>query len=471
MSSGVAVIPLAAMFLIPAALAAVAIAAVAVAGAAVVVLMARAAMAGAQALAGGMVRLGEMIDAQVDAYFDAQQASQLWQLAATEIARRNARIATMTKQAKAAGAGPDVPIPPPFDLTGKNLCEIRDWCEQVDVQLAQAQAQLHNAIVAATASRLAASLPATNVALVSAAEALANGQLAAEIAEAQLRRRADASAISATTAASAAASRQQREAAAIAGQVDLLLAGLSPAIFADDHARAVEAAARAVSADPPQAGRLQLEDLKVIISEANKRAEDAEKAAHLLQGLGFDPLPGDLNAEDFAVISRLERVAAGESELEAELIADAQRVLHKVEAGGLEMFLRQQVTQILTETGWEVEESTGSQDVMLTRSDWPEHHLQVLLDGSQLRYVTWRDYEVAGDQAARLDHEACEQSAASLKGLVKALNSRGAGVAAIEQHANPPVRYLADRPTNKRHDHQERPRPQQRTLKAPSTQE
>ena len=468
MSSGVAIIPLAAMFLIPAALAAIAIAAVAVVAGAVVVLMARAAMAGAQALAGGVVRLGEMMDAQADAYFDAQQASQLWQLAATEIARRNARIATLTKQAKAAGAGPDVPIPPPFDLTGKNLCEIRDWCEQVDEQLTQAQAQLHNAIVAATTKRLAASLPATNVQLVSAADALAKGQLAADIAEAQLRRPADAFATSATAA--SAAARQQREVAAIASQVDLLLAGLSAAIFADDHARAVAAAAKAVSADPPQAGRLQLEDLKVIISEANKRAEDAQKAAHLLQGLGFDPLPGDLNEEDFAVISRLERVAAGDSELDGELTAYAQRVLRKVEAGGLEMFLREQVTQILTETGWAVEDAAGGQGVMLTRSDWPEHHLQVLIDGSQLRYETWRDYEVAGDQAARLDHEACEKSAASIKGLVKALNSRGAGVAAIDQHANPPVRYLSDRPTNARHDQQQQ-QPQQRTLNRPSPQE
>lgn len=475
MSSGTAEVPLAGVFIMvavpgaaPVILAAAVVTAAFVAAGAVAVLVTRAAMAGAEALAGGLVQLGDLLESQHETYVQAQRAAELWQLAVIEVVDRNARIAAMTASLRSLGAdghGPDVPIPPPFDITGKNLCDVYDWCRRTDEQLARSRRELGKVAVAAACKRIAASLPASDVRLIPAVEAIAKRK--AELATAV------ASIAAKKIAATASGDRAAAALTDVARQVDVSLAELDPGARPSDYSRALEVAARATTESLSQA-LSHLDHLRLIVSEANKKADDARTAARLLQGLQQDPAPCDLDGQSLAVMGELEAVLSGERELDDALVTDAHQVLRTVEAAGLRMYLREQVRQIMEENGYEVEGDfttlrPGADSLTLSRPDWAEHHLRIVLGNDELRYLTLRDHEVAGDDAARLDHERCEQVATDARHLADTLSSRGLELGAIIASDDPPVHYLAGTPAARTVTATPASQPRQASLRLPDT--
>ncbi len=441
MSSGALALPLAALLLVP--IAAAALAVIAAAGvAALAVLVARAAMAGAEAVAGGIIRLGEMVDARREAYIEAEQAAALWQLAVAEVVERNSQVKSLAGLARAAG-GPDFPVPPPCDLAGASLCQIRDWCESTDKWLAVAREELERMAVAESVRQLASMLPASDVGLTSAARALADGHSARAAAQAAAQRAARA-----TPAVPGGLQRRKDE---LAAEVDAELAKLDPQARPGDRAKVLRVAARAVAADHPDTGRTHADHLSEVIRVANKAASDALAAARLLQGLRFEPLPTGVGGHQVApVIRSLEAVIAGERELDAGLASEARERLSEIEAAGLQAYLREQVRQIMADNDWAVEGDfellgAGADSLSFTRADWAGHHLHVEFGGADITYETLRDHKAGDDGAARLDRKRCDQVRAAMDDAGAKLGSGGAAVRVLANDG-PPVRHLSDRP-------------------------
>jgi hypothetical protein len=454
MSSGVLVLPLAALLVLPMAGAVLAVMAAAVvlfaaaaSVAALAVMVARAAMAGARAVAGGIVRLGELMDVQREASIEAEKAAMMWQLAVTEVTERNARITALTAFARSVGAGPDVPIPPPCDLAGKSLCEVRDWCAATDERLAAAEAALEPLAVAASVGRARDLLPARSVDLVTAAETLANGQSAKAAAKAAAERAA------ATDAGRERAERVERAAvelsAEISARVDEALADLAPMARPDDRANVLRIAAKAVATDHLDSARTHADHLRAAIRAANRAVADVGTATRLLQGLRFDPRPSGVDELDLgAVVGELEAVVAGRRALDPELHERARAALCAIETAGLIDYLREQVSELMAKNNWAVKGDfvtlrPGLGHLDLTSEGWQEHRLRLYLDGNEkeVRYQTFRDFKVGGDDAARLDEHRCDQVTVVMKQVGAGLRVLGVD-AKVKSADGPYVRDL-----------------------------
>lgn len=438
MSSGGAEVPvagLAIMLAFPAAGAVIAVAVVAAAAVAVVgataVLLARAAGAAGEALATRIIELGNAIKSQDEAYVTAQRAAELWQLGVTEVVARNARIAAMAATANSLG-DPAVAIPRQFDVCGKNLQDMYEWCQQADEQIVRSQRELATSITAAARRRLAASLPPGDVKLVTAEQLLAE--------------RKDRLAAAVPTAAPVSRSRLAADLAEITRQVDERLASLDPEARPEDVAAVAEVSALAKSSPLAQA-RTHVDHLGVAVADANNKVRDARVAARLLQGVDLDPLPCDLDTHDLAVVASLKSVVAGERRLDEDLKCDAQRVIGKVAAAGARSYLREQIKQIMEANGYRVEGDfttlrPGLDNLTLTRPDWSDHHLRLVLGEDKLSYVTLRDYQVAGDAAFLTDRERCAQSRGAVEQLCGTLHAQGVDFGTLVGDDDPPVLFL-----------------------------
>jgi hypothetical protein len=445
MSSGGAEVPvagLAIMLAFPVAATVIAAAAVAAAALAVAggtaVLLARAAGAAGEALATRITDLGDLIRSQEEAYVTAQQAAELWQLGVTEVVTRNARIAAMAATARSLG-DPTVTVPCQFDVSGKCLRDMYEWCRRADEQITSSQRELAASITAAASRRLAASLPPADVKRVTAERLLA-----------ERRERLTAAAVTVQAAAPADRSRPAADLAEITRQVEERLGALDPEARPEDVAAVAEISALAKSSPLAQA-RTHVDHLGGAVTEANNKVRDARAAARLLQGVELDPLPCDLDAHDLAVVTSLKSVVAGEHRLDEDLTCDAQRMLGKVEAAGARSYLREQIRQIMEANGYQLEGDfttlrPGVDNLTLTRPDWADHHLRLVLGEDKLSYVTLRDHRVEGDAAALADRERCAQSRAAVEQLSGTLRSQGVDFGTVVGHDDPPVLFLGRPP-------------------------
>jgi hypothetical protein len=448
-------IPMAAPVL---AAAAVAAAALAVAGG-TAVLLARAAGAAGEALATRLTDLGDLIRSQEEAYVTAQQAAELWQLGVTEVVARNARIAAMAATARSLG-DPAVAVPRQFDVAGRSLQDMYEWCQQADEQIACSQRELAVSITAAAGRRLAASLPPADVKRVTAEQLIA-----------ERRERLKAAAAATRAAAAAGRNGPAADLAEIARQVEERLGSLHPEARPEDVAAVAEISALAKSSPLDQA-RTHVDHLGVAVTEANNKVRDARVAARLLQGVELDPLPCDLDAHDLAVVARLKSVVAGERRLDEDLTCDARRVTAKVEAAGARSYLREQIRQIMEANGYRVEGDfttlrPGVDNLTLTRPDWAAHHLRLVLGEDKLSYVTLRDYPVEGDAAALADRERCAQSRAAVEQLSSTLRSQGVDFGTVVGRDDPPVLYLGPPPKADRAAAGRASEPRQAALRLP----
>jgi hypothetical protein len=442
MSSGGATVPVAGLAIMLAlpmtatvlAVAAVAAATLVVAGGAAV-LLARAAGAAGEALVTRITDLGNLIRSQEEAYVTAQEAAEFWQLGVTEVVARNAQIAAMAAAARSLG-DPAVTVPRQFDVAGKSLRVMYEWCQQADGQIASMQHRLAASITAAAGLRLAASLPAADIKRVTAEQLLAERR---ERLKAAVRPAAPVS-----------PSRPAAGLAEITRQVEEWFGALHPEASPADVAAAAEISALARSSPLAQA-RTHVDHLGVTVTEANNKVRDAQVAARLLQGVELDPLPCDLDEHDLAVAARLKWVVAGGRRLDENLTCDAQRVIDKVQAAGARSYLREQIRQIMEANGYQLEGDfttlrPGVDNLTLTRPDWPDHHLRLVLGEDKLSYVTLRDHPVEGDAAALADRERCVQSRDAVDQLSGILRSQGVDLGTVIGHEDPPVLFLGPPP-------------------------
>jgi hypothetical protein len=351
---------------------------------------------------------------------------------------RNARIAAMAATARSAG-DQAVTVPCQFDVAGKSLRDMYEWCRQADAQIATARRELATAVTAAASRRLAASLPPADVTRVTAEQLLA-----------ERRERLTAAAVPARASAPVSRSRPAADLAEISRQVDERIAALDPEARPADVAAVVEISALAKSSPLAQA-RTHVDQLGVVVTEANRKVRDAQVAARLLQGVELDPLPCDLDERDLTVVASLKSVVAGERRLDETLAGDARRVTAKVETAGARRYLREQIKQIMEADGYQVESDfttlrPGVDNLTLTRPDWAEHHLRLVLSEDKLRYITLRDYEVEDDAAVLADRERCAQSRAAVEQLSDVLRARGVDFGTVAGHDDPPVLFLGSAP-------------------------
>jgi hypothetical protein len=151
------------------------------------------------------------------------------------------------------------------------------------------------------------------------------------------------------------------------------------------------------------------------------------------------------------VVASLKSVLAGERRLDETLTGDARRVTGKVETAGARLYLREQIRQIMEAGGYLVENDfatlrPGVDNLTLTRPDWADHHLRLVLSEDQLSYITLRDYEVEGDAAVLADRERCAQSRAAVEQLAGILQARGVDFGTVAGHDDPPVLFLGSAP-------------------------
>ena len=441
-SGGAGVAGLAILLIVPMA-AAVAVAAVAVAALTLVggavVLLARAAGAAGEALASRITDLGNLIESQREAYVTAQQAADLWQQGVTEVVARNARIAAMAATARSLGDRA-VTIPRPFDVAGRCLQDMYEWCQQADKQIADAQRGLAAAVTAAARERLAASLPPADVTRVTMEQLLAE--------------REERLAAAVRAAAPVSRNRPAADLAEISRQVGERIGDLDPEARPEDVVAVMEISALAKSSPLAQA-RTHVDQLGVAVTEVNSKVRDARAAARLLQGVELDPLPCDLDEHDLAVVASLQSVVAGGRRLDEALGCAAQRVIAKVEAAGARLYLREQIRQIMEADGYVLEGDfttlpMGIDNLTLTRPDWTDHHLRLVLGEDELSYVTLRDYRVQGDAAALDDRDRCAQSRAAIEHLAGTLRARGVNVGSVAGLDDPPVVFLGQAPEDAR---------------------
>jgi hypothetical protein len=441
-SGGAGVAGLAILLIVPmaaaVAVAAVAVAALTLAGGAVV-LLARAAGAAGEALASRITDLGNLIESQREAYVTAQQAADLWQQGVTEVVARNARIAAMAATARSLGDRA-VTIPRPFDVAGRCLQDMYEWCQQADKQIADAQRGLAAAVTAAARERLAASLPPADVTRVTMEQLLAE--------------REERLAAAVRAAAPVSRNRPAADLAEISRQVGERIGDLDPEARPEDVVAVMEISALAKSSPLAQA-RTHVDQLGVAVTEVNSKVRDARAAARLLQGVELDPLPCDLDEHDLAVVASLQSVVAGGRRLDEALGCAAQRVIAKVEAAGARLYLREQIRQIMEADGYVLEGDfttlpMGIDNLTLTRPDWTDHHLRLVLGEDELSYVTLRDYRVQGDAAALDDRDRCAQSRAAIEHLAGTLRTRGVDVGTVAGLDDPPVVFLGQAPEDAR---------------------
>ena len=338
---------------------------------------------------------------------------------------------------------PAVTIPRPFDVAGRCLQDMYEWCRQADPQIADAQRDLAAAVTAAARERLAASLPPADVTRVTVEQLLA---------EREERLAAAAGAVRA--AAPVSRSRPAADLAEISRQVDERIGDLDPEARPEDVVAVIEISALAKSSPLAQA-RTHVDQLGVAVTGANNKVRDARAAARLLHGVELDPLPCDLDEHDLAVVASLQSVVAGGRRLDEALDCAAQRVIAKVEAAGARLYLREQIRQIMEADGYVLEGDfttlpMGIDNLTLTRPDWTDHHLRLVLGEDELSYVTLRDHRVQGDAAALDDRYRCAQSRAAIEHLSGTLRGRGVDVGTVTGQDDPPVVFLRQAPEDAR---------------------
>src|SRR5690242_9025739 len=98
---------------------------VVIAAAAAAVMVVRAANAAAEAAVRAVGAYGERLEAEAAGRSAVEAAALRWQCAAADAVALNARIRLLSQRAHAGGEPVD--LPPPLDLAGRTVAEVRAW--------------------------------------------------------------------------------------------------------------------------------------------------------------------------------------------------------------------------------------------------------------------------------------------------------------------------------------------------------
>ncbi|MDI1462838.1 hypothetical protein QEZ54_17825 [Catellatospora sp. KI3] len=392
-------------------------AAAVVAAGAAAFLLARAAVAGAQAGAEALIRLDEAMKRKEEDRIAVMEIARDWQAAVAASAWRNSRLRTLAGQA--ARAGVDVPLPPPLDLAGKNLCQVRDWCHAADEAVA-ASRQIVLAAERAALSRRREAAPLSGVEL----ERLA--QLDERYSGTLLIDQPEV--IPATGAVPARASN------AVSKLVDDLLRKLAPGMAADTYTAITAQAARAL--DAPQLGvaKLEVDQLRIMVDEANEatllHAEERQFALRYLDLLMAEPIVRAFRPADAQTVADLERVARGDERLDQGLRSRAEVLIDRAGRQAQRAFMFERVQEFLLENSYdikgEIRDLDGELDSLrLGHGDLGTDEITLRIGQNKIDWQLLRAHGEQGTQGELLDHLHCEFLQNQAAALSQALTNIG----------------------------------------------
>lgn len=419
MSGGEIVVAPAVMVIGPA----VAAAALVVIGAAVAAaLVIKAAQAGTAATGRALEQFGDEMARRADAQDDLEIRSRLWSLAAGAVVQVNQDLRLLS--ARAARVGVRVPMPSPYDLTGHSLADIRGWVAQAQEQLVVARAAVERAETQREQRTLLAQLPAPADTSLTAAELLARYQTVLD------RRRAQRDEQRRTTATPVpVAPRVDKD--RVHGQIDAILARLSPDANAAEREQAIRLAAVTVSRLDAGLSSTFVEALAdTVDDELNPRIARRQEAAGLLEALD-QPLVTDVIAKTATVpqcarsIERLRAVVAGDADLTVADRRDAESTLAWVQREVDRLRLLEALAETFTGLGYAV--STGMEvnhtaALSVARGSWnAEHSADVWVD--EKGQVRWQMAELQAGASAEATR--CGDLNESMRLAGEALAARG----------------------------------------------
>jgi hypothetical protein len=387
-----------------------------VAGAAAV-LVTRAAVVGAEALAEGMINLHEHLERQRGQYIRLEEAAALWREATSQVMARNARIGVLRRAAPDDDqpGGPDDLLPPPLEIGGESLDSLVAWCQETDKKLEAVRARQARARIAAARRRLAAA-ETDEAKLVAAGQALLDRRDAALAAAAAADQAAAAERVD--------AGQDQRT------KIDRALDELDPLVDEDWDARVQDAAARAAAAGSDWEAQSWLRELRVRVQKANAAVANALAASHYLQAIAAGGDPEPLPPADQDIVDRLQAVIARQRPLDDELRRAAERLQTAAQAAAERRYLQELVGKVLEDFGYTVGEefvtvSSSLTKLTLSRPEWRDHLVEMVLREGELRAEVVRTSVADGDDDLRLDTERQKQWCIDLAQLKEQLKEQG----------------------------------------------
>lgn len=361
------------------------------------VLAARAAGAVTAAAGGAMASVGGRMEARHAAWLEEQQSRSEWETAALRVLDRNARIAVLAAEcaAVAAGTGRACPHPLPEQLPPAGpIDDLTAWCADADAAIAETETWLAESAAIEIGRHMT-----------EAWRLVRPGEPEPEVFSADRLMEALRAANGARTRAAAA---READPESPAADVTRIVARLVTDVAADDLTTVRRAASKALVRDLGEA-RTRLADLRQKVEAANERAAarraDAADAAVMLEALASVDDP-----EGLAVREALGDVVARRRELDTALRGRAADRCARIRAAAERAYLRQAVLAAADDLGFEVsgdvETLTGGNGRLeLSRDDWPEHAVALVLDDGQLRSMVFRTEHREGQDAHRVDME------------------------------------------------------------------
>ncbi|GAA1775306.1 hypothetical protein [Luedemannella helvata] len=401
---------------------------VVVVGAAVVVgaglaaaLVIRTAQAGAETTGRALEELADAMERKADAQDQREAQARLWGLAASATVRTNQQILLLAARAEKAGV--HVPLPGPFDLTGRQLADARDWVIDAERALADAWQQVERAETERTWHQLVAALPTPAGSAESAADLLA----AFSVTLADRRRRGRGM----TTTATSRPVQPKADEDAVRAEIDEILGRLDVDATAAEREEVIILAARAVKQRETGTSRTYLDALIRRVDESiNRRAADRRDAAGWLTALEH-PLVAGILADAAPppprpdVVERLRAVVRGDAELTAADRRDAGELLSWAQRQVERRRLLEVMAETLEAAGYTVTTGMRVQHtaaLSVARESWrDEHDTTVWVD--EAGGVRWRTKALSPD--ARAEASRCEDINETMRAVGHTLTAQG----------------------------------------------
>jgi hypothetical protein len=141
-----------------------------------------------------------------------------------------------------------------------------------------------------------------------------------------------------------------------------------------------------------------------------------------LQALAESGRPWQAQPRTTALRTALADVVAGQRALDPELREEAMAACEQVRAERENSYVRDALTRGLEQLGYDVDQgfdtfTAQGARLRLSRDQWPEHAVSVVVDGERVRTMVVRTESGEGDDAERLDAEREEQWCADFEDL------------------------------------------------------
>ncbi|MBD0693819.1 hypothetical protein BG452_14195 [Streptomyces sp. CBMA123] len=323
--------------------------------------------------------------------------------AVRRVKTRNARIAALSESLagfrQQYGAAVGVRPPEPLRIVTQATSELEAWCAEADRALAGAERELREQAARAFAADLFADVagPAAERRLVDAAEVFAD-------------RSAPSDAVGSEPEPGDGAAREDLE-----RTLARVLSRLLPDCGEGHRADARLAAARVAEATSLDEARTWLTETRLRVQRANSAAQAGRRDADEAVGLLHD-LETARGADVDPVRALLAEVVAGHRPLDEPLRRRAAGCQAAAEAEAERQYVVDTVTDALADLGYHVSHGfetltvTGG-TLRLSRSEWPEHAVNLTVDqqGAQMRTAVVRTAAGVGDDASSVDVEREEQ--------------------------------------------------------------